>query len=267
MNLPEIPLQFVYFFDIIPQYHILLISRTEFIMRYRFLLFDVDNTLLDFDANEAESFRSMIEQVGETWTQELYETYRQMNINLWKQIERKEISVEEGINRRFSDLMVLYGKCVDGKKWEEIYRFYLNQGAQKIPQVDLVLQNLKKQGYELYVITNGVEETQVSRMKKSGLDQYFRESFISGKVGIGKPSKEFFDYVKLHIDGFEEYSALIIGDSLTSDIKGGIDNGIDTCWFYRDKKKELWEEELKESGLQPTYKIRKLTELLTILSH
>ena len=82
------------------QYHILLISRTEFIMRYRFLLFDVDNTLLDFDANEAESFRSMIEQVGETWTQELYETYRQMNINLWKQIERKEISVEEGINRR-----------------------------------------------------------------------------------------------------------------------------------------------------------------------
>ncbi len=68
MNLPEIPLQFVYFFDIIPQYHILLISRTEFIMRYRFLLFDVDNTLLDFDANEAESFRSMIEQVGETWT-------------------------------------------------------------------------------------------------------------------------------------------------------------------------------------------------------
>ncbi len=104
-------------------------------MRYRFLLFDVDNTLLDFDANEAESFRSMIEQVGETWTQELYETYRQMNINLWKQIERKEISVEEGINRRFSDLMALYGKCVDGKKWEEVYRFYLNQGAQKIPQV------------------------------------------------------------------------------------------------------------------------------------
>ena len=235
-------------------------------MRYRFLLFDVDNTLLDFDANEAESFRSMMQEVGEVWTQEIYETYRRMNINLWKMIERKEITLEEGINRRFSDLMAFYGKRVNGQKWEMIYRSYLNQGIQKIPQVDFVLQNLKKQGYKLYVITNGVEETQVSRMEKSGLGQYFENSFISGKVGAEKPSKEFFDYVKSHIEGFEERTALVIGDSLTSDIKGGVDGGIDTCWFCREKKKGVWKEELKESGLQPDYVIGELTELLEILS-
>lgn len=235
-------------------------------MKYRFLLFDVDNTLLDFDANEAESFRSMMKEVGEIWTQEIYETYREKNIKLWKMIERKEISVEEGVNRRFSDLMAFYGKSVDGRKWETIYRSYLNQGIQKIPHVDSVLQNLKEQGYELYVITNGVEETQVCRMKKSGLEQYFKKSFISGKIGAGKPSKEFFDYVKSHIQGFDEKISLVIGDSLTSDIKGGINGGMDTCWFCREKENGVWKDELKESGLQPDYIISELTELLGVLS-
>ena len=234
-------------------------------MAYRILLFDVDDTLLDFDANETESFRSMMEEMGELWTQEIYATYKELNRKLWRTIERGEISVEEGVNRRFSDLMAHYGKEVDGRLWEQAYRRYLNQGLQEIPQVHQVLGKLKKDGYELYVITNGVEETQTSRMARSGLDKYFRQLFISGKIGAGKPSREFFDHVKSHVERFEAREALVIGDSLTSDIKGGIDAGIDTCWFCRNKGEEERETELTDKGIRPSYMIEELTELLGIL--
>ena len=162
-------------------------------MGYRILLFDADDTLLDFDANEAASFRSMMEEMGELWTEEIYGTYRKLNRELWRSIERGEIAVEEGVNRRFSDLMARYGRQVDGRLWEQTYRRYLNQGIQEIPQVHQVLGKLKENGYGLYVITNGVEETQTSRMARSGLDRYFRQMFISGKIGAGKPSRVFFD--------------------------------------------------------------------------
>lgn len=234
-------------------------------MGYRILLFDVDNTLLDFDANEEESFRSMMTEMGETWTQEIYTTYKGINSRIWKQIERKEITVEEGVNSRFTELMALYKKTVDGRLWERTYRKYLNEGIQEIPEVHQVLGRLKEKGYELYVITNGVEETQVSRMSRSGLDRYFRQSFISGRIGAGKPSKEFFDYVKDHIPDFSLREALVIGDSLTSDIRGGADAGIDTCWFCRESDRSVRQEMLRESRLKPDYVIGELTGIFPIL--
>lgn len=234
-------------------------------MGYRILLFDADDTLLDFDANEAASFRSMMEEIGELWTEEIYGTYRKLNRELWRSIERGEIAVEEGVNRRFSDLMARYGRQVDGRLWEQTYRRYLNQGIQEIPQVHQVLGKLKENGYGLYVITNGVEETQTSRMARSGLDRYFRQMFISGKIGAGKPSRVFFDYVKSHVERFDAREALVIGDSLTSDIKGGIDAGIDTCWFCRNKSEEEREKEMEKRGVRPSYIIGDLTELFGIL--
>ena len=162
-------------------------------MKYTTLLFDVDNTLLDFDANEAESFRSMLLELGETYTDEMYQTYKRINSGLWKKIEKKEISLEEVLNNRFAMLMKHYGREVDGARWEKTYRRYLNRGIQQIPCVHQVLAELKKT-YRLYVITNGLEETQEFRMEHSGLSQYFSDFFISGRIGANKPSKEFFDY-------------------------------------------------------------------------
>ncbi len=232
-------------------------------MKYRILLFDVDNTLLDFDANEEESFRLMMEDMGETWTKEIYQTYKQLNTRLWKRIEKGEITVDEGVNRRFADLMALYGKAVDGPDWERAYRRHLNQGVQEIPGVHPVLKRLRE-SCELYVITNGIQQTQEFRMARSGLDQYFKDMFISGRIGAGKPSKEFFDHVKNHIQWFEPKEALVIGDSLSSDIKGGIDAGIPTCWFARGKDGPSRERELRDSGLCPDHVIGELTELFDV---
>ena len=230
-------------------------------MRYRILLFDVDNTLLDFDANEEEAFKAVMKEMDQAWSEELFETYKELNTDLWKRIERNEVTVEQGVNRRFSDLMAKYGKAVDGVLWEKTYRKYLNLGIQEIPQAHQVLRRLEESGHELYVITNGVTKTQESRMSRSGLDQYFREMFISGRIGAGKPSGEFFDYVKSHVPGFEEKEALVIGDSLSSDIRGGADAGIPTCWFARNADAAARDRALEESGAKPDYIIGSLPEI------
>ncbi len=230
-------------------------------MRYRILLFDVDNTLLDFDANEEEAFKAVMKEMDQAWSEELFETYKELNTDLWKRIERNEVTVEQGVNRRFSDLMAKYGKAVDGVLWEKTYRKYLNLGIQEIPQAHQVLRRLEESGHELYVITNGVTKTQESRMARSGLDQYFREMFISGRIGAGKPSGEFFDYVKSHVPGFEEKEALVIGDSLSSDIRGGADAGIPTCWFTRNADAAARDRALEESGAKPDYIIGSLPEI------
>ncbi len=227
-------------------------------MRYDTLLFDIDNTLLDFDANEADSFKHMLADLGEEYSDELYESYHKLNQGIWKQIERKELTVEEGVNTRFATLMREYGKEVDGREWERVYRQYLNRGTQLMPDVREVLDELKK-SYRLYIITNGTADTQIRRMKGAGLTDYFEEMFLSQDIGSGKPSPEFFDHVKSHIPGFDPSKTLVIGDSLTSDIKGGHDAGLDTCWITRDT-------DAMPEDVMPTYIIHKLTDIFSILT-
>lgn len=226
-------------------------------MKYEILLFDVDNTLLDFDANEAESFKNMIRDKGHEYSEEMYEKYKEMNHEMWKALERGEITVNELINTRFAKFMSMYGENVDGADYEKTYRSYLNKGIQEMPYVHEVLSELKKD-YKLYVITNGLVETQKYRMKGSGLNKYFERSFISEKVGANKPSSIFFDYVKNNIEGFDASRALVIGDSLTSDIKGGNLAGIDTCWICREGT-------VNDTEIKPTYVINSLKELNNIL--
>lgn len=226
-------------------------------MKYEILLFDVDNTLLDFDANEAESFKNMIRDKGHEYSEEMYEKYKEMNHEMWKALERGEITVNELINTRFAKFMSMYGENVDGSDYEKTYRSYLNKGIQEMPYVHEVLSELKKD-YKLYVITNGLIETQKYRMKGSGLDKYFENSFISEKVGANKPSSIFFDHVKNNIEGFDVSKALVIGDSLTSDIKGGNLAGIDTCWICREGT-------VNDTEIKPTYVINSLKELNNIL--
>ena len=121
-------------------------------MKYEILLFDVDNTLLDFDANEAESFRNLIRDKGHEYSEEMYNTYKEMNHRMWEAVERGETTIDEIINTRFSKLMSMYGKNVDGADYEETYRSYLNKGIQEMPYVHEVLSELKKSYFLIYNI-------------------------------------------------------------------------------------------------------------------
>lgn len=225
-------------------------------MSYKILLFDLDNTLLDFCANETDSLNKLFQKHGYIFTDELFELYNSVNKQLWADYENGKIELDDVLNSRFSETMLRLGKEVDGIEWENQYRELLGNGCQLIEGALEVCRRLSE-SHRLFVITNGITKTQIKRLKQSGLYEFFEDIFISQSIGSQKPSKEFFDYVMSHIKGFNGKEALIIGDSLNTDIKGGLMSGIDTCWFNR-KLHECSPE------IRTTYTIASLEELYDI---
>ena len=153
-----------------------------------------------------------------------------MNQKLWSSFEKGEIKREELLHTRFSILFEKVGLTLNGVHLDNLYRQYLEESAVLIDGAKSLLQKLAKQ-YDLYVVTNGVARTQFIRLNNSELATYFKDIFVSEEVGYQKPMKEFFNHVFEKIPHHSVDETLIIGDSLTSDIQGGINAGIDTCWF------------------------------------
>lgn len=207
-------------------------------LRYSILLFDLDDTLLDFEANEADSLRKLFGQNGYAFTDALFQVYNCINKQLWDEYENGQIVLDDVLNTRFSKTMLRLGKTVDGAEWEAQYRELLGNGCQRIDGALAICQRLSTL-HRLFVITNGITRTQIKRLKESGLYDYFEGVFVSQSIGFQKPSKEFFHYVMDHIRDFRKEEALVIGDSLNTDIKGGFLAGIDTCWINRKAQKCL----------------------------
>ncbi|SHJ45809.1 2-haloacid dehalogenase [Anaerocolumna jejuensis DSM 15929] len=225
--------------------------------KYELLLFDLDDTLLDFEANEKVSLEKLFEDNGISFTREVFDIYDAVNKELWAGYEKGTISLNEVLNTRFSRTLLELGMTVDGTLWEAQYRALLGRGYQLIDGAFELCKDLSG-SFRLFVITNGVTETQLSRLKMTNLYPFFEDIFISQEIGYQKPAGEFFDYVKEHMKDFKAESALVIGDSLSSDIKGGNLAGIDTCWINRKNITNT-------SDIQSTYTITKLAELYGIL--
>ncbi|MBP5757060.1 MAG: YjjG family noncanonical pyrimidine nucleotidase, partial [Spirochaetales bacterium] len=196
--------------------------------KYSFLLFDADNTLLDFDENERVSLLDTFVHFGLPCTEEVLSLYHEINLMYWEMLSRKEIERDALLIKRFETLFERVGIKADPVATENHYRTNLGNGCQIMAGAMDVLKELKKD-YKLYVITNGVARTQHNRLEKSGLAELMEDIFISDEIGYNKPDKEFFEYVESHIPGFEPEKALVIGDSLFSDIRGGVEFGLDTC--------------------------------------
>ena len=225
-------------------------------MSYKILLFDVDDTLLDFGANETDSLNKLFQQHGYTFSDELFRVYNSVNKQLWTDYENGNIVLADVLNSRFSKTMLRLGKVVDGIEWENMYRELLGNGCQLIEGALELCQSLSA-SHRLFVITNGITKTQIKRLKQSGLYEFFEDIFDSQSIRFQKPSKEFFEYVMSHIKDFDINEALIIGDSLNSDIKGGLLLGIDTCWINRKSQK-------CSAEIQSTYTVTSLMELYDI---
>lgn len=225
-------------------------------MRYKILLFDLDDTLLDFGANEADSLNKLFLRHGYALTPEMFEVYNSVNKQLWADYENGTIALEDVLNTRFSRTMLRLGKAVDGIEWENEYRELLGNGCQLIEGALELCQRLSV-SHRLFVATNGVTKTQIKRLKQSGLFEFFEDIFDSQSIGFQKPSKEFFDYVMGHIKDFDIRKALMIGDSLNTDIKGGILSGVDTCWINRKAQK-------CPAAIKSTYTVSSLSELYEI---
>jgi 2-haloacid dehalogenase len=225
--------------------------------KYSTLLFDVDDTLLDFDAAESSALRLLFDEHHFTLTPEMEMKYKSINKSLWKAFEEGKIDRNEVLNGRFSKLFNEYGKEVDGAVLEKSFRAYLEQGHQLIKGAIELISDLQNH-YDLYIVTNGDSKTQDKRLRDSGLFPFFKDIFVSEDTGFQKPMKEFFDYVFSRIPNFKVNQTLIIGDSLSSDIKGGNLAGLDTCWINP-------KDELNNTDIIPTYEIQKLEDLYQIL--
>lgn len=227
-------------------------------MDYEFLLLDADNTLLDFDMNERVSLMETFRHFKMPCGDEELKLYHEINLMYWNMLAENKIDRQALLIKRFETFFERLGITADPEETENFYRAHLGLGCQLMPGAVEVCNKLRK-NHRLYIITNGVSSTQHSRLEGSGLASLMDGIFISEEIGYNKPSVKFFEYVKEHIEGFDSQKALVVGDSLSSDIRGGIDFGLDTCWINVYKSDNT-------SEIKPKYEIQDIAELPKLLS-
>ena len=225
-------------------------------MRYNFILIDADDTLFDFQKTAEKNFEQTCRKLGVPYKDGYYEIYRDINQNYWDMFSLGKVEKSVLKKMRFVDFGKAIGYDVNADEFMPIYESGLAQISSLFPETVPVLKQLKESGYKIYLITNGLANVQRGRLKLSGIEHLFDGIFISDEMGTSKPSKVYYDMVISQIDGFDKNKALIVGDSLVSDMPLGIDNGIDTC-FYNPHG--------KQTDLPITYQIKNLTQLLKIV--
>ena len=223
------------------------------------VLWDVDATLLDFEKAEEAGIRGCFAQynLGEC-TDDMLEAYKKINRGYWQKMERGEIEKPVLLIKRFEDFLGAYGLDTSvAAGVNELYQILLGDTVVFTPHALETVQALKGKVLQC-AVTNGTKVAQDRKLKNSGLDKEFDHIFISEVVGIEKPNKEFFDAVFAVIGEYTPEEVLIVGDSLTSDIQGGVNAGIRTCW-YNPKGTE------NTSNLQPNYEITDVAKVLEIV--
>ncbi len=215
-------------------------------MKYDTVLFDADGTLLDFVRSEREAFRETMALHNIDVSESMIDAYSRINDSLWKKLERREIERSVLLYRRFEMFCECYGyKNVDTRRMAVEYIKIIATKGYTLSGAEELLEKLFGK-VRMYIVTNGAEYVQRGRYARTGIGKYFDGLFISECIGYNKPDERFFEYVAKNIKGFNKKRTLIVGDSLTSDIKGGKRFGIDTCWYDPEKYQAVAE-------LEPTF--------------
>ena len=198
---------------------------------------DIDNTLLDFDAYVKDAMRTGFEKYGlKKYEEDMFDTFTRINGGLWHDLELKKLTFDELIKIRWNKVFEGLGITFDGVEFERYFREFLNESAIPVEGSIELLEYLKDK-YILCAASNGPYNQQLNRLKIGNMYNYFSHFFISEKIGASKPAKEFFDYCFNELDKtILPSEVIIIGDSLTSDMEGGITNGLKTCYYDRSGK-------------------------------
>ena len=225
--------------------------------RYDTILFDADGTLLDFQKSEREALIEALLQFDIVADEVMVATYSRINDGLWKALERKEIEKEVLKYRRFELLLEAYGIERDARAMARAYMQALSEKGYPMAGARELCEALLGK-VRMYIVTNGVGFIQRERQKRSGLAPYFDGVFISEDVGFEKPDCRYFEFVASSVNAFSKETTLIVGDSLSSDIRGGINFGIDTCW-YNPKGNPV------PDGMEITYLVKDFEEIKSLI--
>lgn len=225
---------------------------------YKLILADADDTLFDFERAEKFAFeRSFIEIEHNLDVEGMKQKYNIINKLLWNEVEKglltsKQVRVER-FRRLFHDLDVKFS----ADEFSELFIKYLSEGAFLLDGAEELCKYLSSK-YSLVIVTNGIKEVQLSRLKRSSIKEYISDIIISEEVGVSKPDPRIFEFALKKLNHSDKTSVLMIGDSLSSDIQGGINFGIDTCWFNPNNGENA-------TTLKPTYQIQRINQLYGIL--
>ena len=227
-------------------------------MPYKFLLFDLDHTLLDFDLAEDLALTAFLQEQGVADIQAYKDYYIPMNKGLWRDLEQKKITKPELINTRFSRLFAHFGLDRDGAELARRYQDHIAQQGQTYAGASELLDALTEADYEIYAATNGITAIQTGRLAHSDISPYFNQIFISEQLHTQKPEAVFYEKIAELIPGFDLSQALMIGDSLTADIAGANNAGMDSLWYNPQQLANT-------SSAQPTYTVSSYEEIKKLL--
>ena len=195
-----------------------------------FLLLDLDDTILDFHKAERIALSKTIREFGLEPTEEILSRYHVINKWHWEQLEKGTMTRAEILVNRFAVLFQEQGIAVDAAACAKGYEKNLSIGHYFLPGAEEAVEYLSKR-YRLFLVSNGTASVQKGRMTSANLYRFFEKVFVSQEIGHTKPSRAYFDACFALIPGFDREKAMIVGDSLSSDIQGGINAGIRTVWI------------------------------------
>lgn len=223
---------------------------------FEFLLIDLDDTILDFHKAEHIALRKTLEANGIQPTEENCALYSRINQAHWEALERQELTRDQVMVGRFAVLFRELGIDRDPQVCSDLYMENLGKGHYFLPGAEEAVKSLSTK-YKLYLASNGTKKVQSSRLDSADISAYFQDVFISQDMGADKPSVVYFERCFARIPGFDPKKAMIVGDSLTSDIQGGINAGIATCWVNPRHK--------VAGAIKPDYEIESLSQLEELL--
>ena len=221
---------------------------------------DLDDTILDFQKGERIAIIRTFAKMGIEPSEATVNRYIEINLNCWHALERGEMTRDQVLIGRFEMLFSEMGLDLSAVEAQEIYEDLLSKEHDFLPGGKELLDEFKESGkYRLYMATNGIPTVQKPRIEGSGVGDYFEKIFISEEIGFAKPDRRFFEACFKQIEDLKKEETIIVGDSLSSDIQGGINSAILTCHFNPLDK--------PYKSIKPDYKIKNLSELIPLLDN
>ena len=224
---------------------------------FEYLFLDLDDTILDFQKAEHVALSKTLQGFGLEPTETVLKRYNLINKAHWEALERKELTRDQVLLGRFQVLFEEMGITVDPEAVARAYEHNLSIGHWFMPGAEEAVERLSKK-YKLYLASNGTATVQAGRLASANISHFFEEIFVSQEIGANKPSIEYFERCFARIPGLDKSKTMMVGDSLTSDILGGQNAGIATCWVNPNHKEG-------RADIRVDYQIEALSQLEDLL--